>query len=169
MVFLAILAAAAVVGPNDAKTAAMDDWHVMTILEVGRESPSRQPYYLRVAAGDLDGDGIADEAYLKLDCADGVLKQALYTVQSPRDAASGQASGRRMHKPITVVKEWGPTTPMLSAVKPTYNVKNMEGSRVTSPSDGWSPLSLGNTDGLCPATEAAARHATKTRSNIQNN
>ena len=28
-------------------------------------------------------------------------------VTSPRDVATGQASGRRQHKPITIIKEWG--------------------------------------------------------------
>lgn len=153
--------------PNDGKTAALDDWHAMTILGVGRESPSRPPYYLRVQAGDLDGDGLADEAYVKLVCADGVLKQATYTVISPRDSASGQASGKRMHKPITFVKEWGPSTPMLSAVKPTYNVKNMDRARVAG--GGWAPLSMANTDGLCPATDAAVAAIVRSKSNITNN
>ena len=169
MTILALLLAAAAVGPNDGKVVALDDWHAMTILGVGRESPTNAPYYLRVAAGDLNGDGLADEAYLKIVCADGVLKQAHYTVKSPRDAASGQASGKRMHKPVTITKEWGPSTPMLSKVKPTYNVKSVEGARMTSDGGGWTALTLANADGLCPATEAAAKRVTKTRSNIQNN
>ena len=28
-------------------------------------------------------------------------------VTSPRDVATGQASGRRQHRPITIIKEWG--------------------------------------------------------------
>ena len=32
-----------------------------------------------------------------------------YEVKSPRDAASGLATGRRMHKPITFTKEWDRT------------------------------------------------------------
>lgn len=35
-----------------------------------------------------------------------------YTAQ-PRDAATGQASGKRQHKPISVVKEFGAASPML--------------------------------------------------------
>ena len=30
-----------------------------------------------------------------------------YTMQSPRDAATGMASGKRMHKPVTIMKEGG--------------------------------------------------------------
>ena len=36
-----------------------------------------------------------------------------YEVISPRDAATGRASGKRQHKPITFVKEWGAATPQL--------------------------------------------------------
>ena len=33
-----------------------------------------------------------------------------YDVQSPRDLATGQASGKRMHKPITITKELDKST-----------------------------------------------------------
>lgn len=165
MTILALLLAATALAPTDGKVEATDDWVGLSILAVG--SAAQSPYYLRVAAGDLDGDGLADEAYLRLTCAGNALQAVHYNVKSPRDSASGLATGKRMHKPITFVKEWGAATPMLSAVKPTYNVKNMEGSRVAG--DGWSPMALAHADGLCPATEAAARKATKTKSNIQNN
>jgi type VI secretion system secreted protein Hcp len=36
-----------------------------------------------------------------------------YEVTSPRDAATGLATGRRQHKPITITKEWGAATPQL--------------------------------------------------------
>lgn len=36
-----------------------------------------------------------------------------YEVKSPRDAATGQPSGKRQHQPLTVIKEWGPATPQL--------------------------------------------------------
>src|SRR4051812_1071282 len=159
MVFMALLAAAAM-SPGDGKIAALDDWHAMTITEVGGETG---PYYLRVKTGDLDGDGRADEAILKLVCADGALKQALYM----RDSGSGMPTGKRMHKPVTFVKEWGRATAELSAVKPTYDVKKMEGGRMAG--DGWSPVSLSNTEGLCAATAAAATAIVKSKSNITNN
>ena len=34
-----------------------------------------------------------------------------HEIVSPRDAATGQATGRRQHKPISVTMQWGPTTP----------------------------------------------------------
>lgn len=34
-----------------------------------------------------------------------------YGVVSPRDIASGQASGKRQHKPIVFTKEWGASSP----------------------------------------------------------
>ena len=36
-----------------------------------------------------------------------------WQVETPRDQGSGQASGKRQHKPIQVTKEWGPTSPQL--------------------------------------------------------
>lgn len=152
----------------DGKTMAMDDWHQTTIVSVGSASPTSPETYLVVQAGDLDGDGRPDDAYLKLACADGKLTQAWYQVKSPRDAASGLASGKRQHRPVTFVKEWGAATPQLSAMKPTYDVKMQKGARVAASGD-WAPISLAKTDGLCAAAEAAKKTITKTSSNIQNN
>jgi len=36
-----------------------------------------------------------------------------HQIQSPRDVATGRASGKRQHGPIVVAKEWGPATPQL--------------------------------------------------------
>ena len=36
-----------------------------------------------------------------------------YSVSSPRDSATGQASGKRQHKPVRIVKEWGAATPQI--------------------------------------------------------
>lgn len=152
-----LMAASAAAGTSGGKTMAADDWTAMKILEVGRDSAA-QPYYLRVAAGDLDGDGVADEAVVKLICAGGELKQSFYTVKSPRDAATGQASGKRTHHPVTFVKEWGATTPQLAAIRPTYDVKAAKGARTASStsSAGWTPISLANADGICAAASEAS-------------
>lgn len=34
-----------------------------------------------------------------------------YELLSPRDPASGQATGRRQHNPVMLTKEWGPSSP----------------------------------------------------------
>ena len=166
MTILALLVAAAAVGPTDGKVAGLDDWHAMTIYGVAGDKSG--PTYLQVHAGDLDGDGLPDDAVVRLTCAAGELRTAHYTVKSPRDSASGQATGKRMHKPVTITKEWGAATPQLMQVKPRYDVKAAKGARMTSDGGGWTSLKLANAEGLCPATEAAVT-ATKTRSNIQNN
>ncbi|TAL69052.1 MAG: type VI secretion system tube protein Hcp [Bacteroidetes bacterium] len=36
-----------------------------------------------------------------------------YEIKSPRDAATGQASGKRQHQPIKIVKEWGAASPQI--------------------------------------------------------
>ena len=136
----------------------------LTVLAVGGD-PSPGPIYLKVAAGDLDGDGTADEAILKLRCSDGALADSRYRL-SPRDFHSGQASGKRTHKPVTFVKEWGPSTPQFRAMQPTYDLKKAEGGRMAADPEGWLPITLGKSDGLCAAAEAAI---VKAKSNITNN
>jgi hypothetical protein len=162
MLMLLLFAAAA--GP-DGKAMAMDDWQTLAITGVGGESGG--PLYLQVRAGDLDGDGLPDDAYLKLVCSDGKVQQASYEVK-PRDAASGMSTGKRMHKPFTVVKEWGVASPELSKIKPSYDVKNLKGNERVA-GDDWAELSLANTDGLCGAGQAAAARVVKSKSNITNN
>ncbi len=39
--------------------------------------------------------------------------QACHTITSPRDPASGQATGKRQHGTVTIVKEWSAATPQL--------------------------------------------------------
>lgn len=161
MLILALLAAAA--APTDGQTMATDDWQAVTVVSVGLTGQA--PYYLDVRAGDLDGDGLPDEAYLKLVCSDGKLQQASYEVK-PRDSTSGMASGKRMHKPLAVIKEWGAASPQLKALKPRYDIKTLKGNERSAA--GWTELSLTNTDGLCGAAEAAAVIKTKTKSNQSN-
>lgn len=140
----------------------------INIQGVLREAPAG-PIYLHVTAGDLDGDGVGDEGFVRLVCADGVVKQAAYSVKGPRDAGSGMASGKRTHGSVKIYKEWGPATPQLRAMTPTYDVKKVEGTGAkTMAEDSWTQITLSGAEGLCPAAEAAVK-ATKSRSNIQNN
>jgi hypothetical protein len=160
---LTVLLLAAAAAPNS-KTMAMDDWHAMTITGVSSEASG--PLYLRVQADDLDGDGLADDAVLKLVCAAGRLTNASYIV-SPRDAASGMATGRRQYAPVKIVKEWGAASPQLARMRPQYDIKTLKGNERMA--DGWTPIALSNADGLCPAAQAAAAAIVKSKSNITNN
>lgn len=142
--------------------------YFLQIKGVGRDAPTG-PIYLQATNGDLDGDGAGDEMIVRLDCAGGSLRSAHYHVKAPRDVATGQATGKRTHHPVTFVKEWGPATPQLTKMRPTYDVKKVEGSGALKMQvDDWQAIALANADGLCPAAEAAVK-ATKSRSNIQNN
>lgn len=111
-------------GQASGKTAAQDDWsprsnvngtgaqmkNVSTADGNGdqtavRESPSKASTGLRespskaslgkTAVADVDADGAADKSS---------------EVKSPRDAASGQASGKRQHQPIKLNQESAPAS-----------------------------------------------------------
>jgi hypothetical protein len=155
------------VAANAAMAASAD--YYMTFKAVGLD-PGGPMYIKAHSSGNLDGDGLADDVVIRMECAAGVMHTAQYQVVSPRDSASGQASGKRMHKPFTIVKEWGAATPQLMAMKASYDIKKVEGTGArakTTMVDDWNPISLANSEELCAA--AAATRATKTRSNIQNN
>ena len=47
------------------------------------------------------------------DGSGGALLTFSYGVEAPRDAATGQASGKRLHQPIVITKEWGASSPQL--------------------------------------------------------
>lgn len=140
----------------------------INIQGVLRETPGG-PIFVKVAAGDIDGDGLTDQAVIKLVCVGGELEQAFYRVTSPRDSASGQASGKRQHRPVTFIKEWGAATPQLAAIQPTYDVKTVKGARMAAGSSGWTAITLSDAAGLCSAAAKASKTVTKTSSNIQNN
>ena len=161
MLLIALLALTAA----DGNKSAIDDWSPATIVSIGSSgNDDAVSNYLVVQAGDLDGDGVSDDAYLKLACADGKLTNSWYQVKGPRDAGSGMATGKRQHKPLLVVKEWEAAPPALAAVKPTYDIKTIKSARASA-HDDWLPILLRNTDGLC----AAARTIIKSKSNITNN
>ena len=165
MRILGTMAAVALVSSSTLAAASAD--YFLHIKGVARDAAAG-PIYLLADIGDLDGDGVSEEATVRLNCAGGDLKAAHYNVKSPRDSASGMASGKRTHKPVTFVKEWGPSTPQFRAMKLSWDLKQAKGARLAADAEGWAPMTLSGAAGLCAAAEASVQ-ATKSRSNIQNN
>lgn len=157
---LTFLLLAAVASPGG-KTMAMDDWQTLAVTGVDPTGA-----YLQVHAGDLDGDGKPDDAVVKLTCAAGKLTSASYVI-APRDSATGMATGKRQYAPVKITKEWGAASPQLQKIRPQYDVKAMKGNERAA--DGWTSVTLSNTDGLCAASQAAAATIVKSKSNITNN
>lgn len=162
-----IIAGGILLAANAAAAASAD--YYLKIEGVGRESAAGSIYLKVSSTGDLDGDGLPDAAVVRLTCAGETLRAADYRVTGPRDPVSGQASGKRMHKPFAIVKEWGAASPQLMAMKTGYDIKKVEGTGARagkSAEDDWTAITLSNAGGLCAAAAGAVR---KTRSNIQNN
>ena len=78
-----------------------------------------------------------------------------YTTVSPRDLATGQASGKRMHKPIT-----------LSSSSRVAGPPAASPGNVIAIDEPGVQLVIGSS---AAAVDTAAAKVTKTRSNIQNN
>ena len=102
---------------------------------------------------------------IRMDCAAGMLHSRAISGYRPARCGSGQASGKRMHKPFTIVKEWGAATPQLMAMKTGYDIKKVEGHRrrETIASDDWSPISLANSEELCAARRQRRRSSNSSR------
>jgi type VI secretion system secreted protein Hcp len=67
--------------------------------------------------GKFKGESLQSKNANKLD---GV--RFSYGVNSPRDAASGLATGKRIHKPVTFTKEWGASSPQFFQAATTNEV-----------------------------------------------
>ena len=73
---LLVSMAAAILAQAEGKTMAHDDWQRAEIVAVGSPVVGDPALYLTVQTGDLDGDGIPDDAYLKLACDGATLTGA---------------------------------------------------------------------------------------------
>jgi len=73
-------------------------------------APPHVTLYVKVVGkkqGTFKGDSLTARGHL-----DQMLATAFdYGLVSPRDLATGQASGKRQHKPVVITKEWGPSMP----------------------------------------------------------
>lgn len=72
------------------------------------QAESNAYLFLKGARGDIKGDSKLRGR------EDGIVViAATHELNSPRDAASGLATGRRQHKPLTITKELDKSTPLL--------------------------------------------------------
>jgi len=84
--------------PSASKTTAQDDWQTPAKTQTSDGSTNQQP---RVATGDVNGDGKADAA----------INNSHSNIKNSKDLATGQATGKRQHEPVTFQKEVGTTSP----------------------------------------------------------
>ena len=90
-------------GKATGKTSAQDDWHTSSAKTVDPKTTNTQ---VRVATGDVNGDGVADaNAKNSGHATESMSAASPSNVTQPRDLATGQASGKRQHQPVTVTKE----------------------------------------------------------------
>jgi type VI protein secretion system component Hcp len=99
-------------------------------LDGGSKDPAHTGWIAisRVVAGDLNADAAADRESSSPSVSELTVRKAgggeatknsrpvtaaNKAVQSPRDIASGQASGKRMHKPFVIMKEMDKASPKL--------------------------------------------------------
>lgn len=153
---LALVTALSVSSP----AAAAYEFYV-TVKGVARDAPAGPILLLVSTDRDSDGDGVNDEGTLRMVCAGGEMKALSfhYNVKSPRDSASGQATGR-----ISGVRSWQPAPRELSG----HRIKLVNATVSELDQRGWTPVTMAGGHDLCqPAIDAVK--ATKSRSNIQNN
>ena len=109
----ATFAAVLAVGTSAGAMAPASGTIVLRATATFSDGTSADRLYEVTSDADSDGDGVNDSGWLRVRCDGGVVAAVYHTVKSPRDAASGMASGKRMHRPFTIIKEWGASTPML--------------------------------------------------------
>lgn len=123
-------------------------------------------YDLRVT-GDIDDDGVQDQRILSVQCDGSRLQRAVaWNVKSPRDAASGMASGKRVSGTADgSTNQWPLLTDRARALLPRLRIASIAGAV-----QGPSPVVLSEPAAVCPALQQAATALINTsRSNIRNN
>jgi hypothetical protein len=107
-------------GQASGKKMAQDDWSQKSAVSAGGQagvkpvsSSSDTKASPRVAAGDVNGDGVADAAASRnsAHATESLNATSPSKVEAPRDIATGHASGKRQHQPITVIKSVDKSSP----------------------------------------------------------
>ena len=105
-----MMSAALAMGAAGAADAAASGTIVLHATATFSDGTSADRLYAVVSPADLDGDGVMDQGWLRVACTQGAMSAVYYAVASPRDSASGMASGKRQHGTVTITKEWGAST-----------------------------------------------------------
>jgi hypothetical protein len=85
--------------PKASGKTAQDDWQAPAAAKTS--APANSNGQTRVATGDVNGDGKADAA----------INTSHSNIKNTKDAASGQASGKRMHGDVVVTKTTDAASP----------------------------------------------------------
>ena len=93
--------------------------------------------------------GAIESGVVKFRCDGGAMTGAwLY---SPRDVATGMSTGKRMHKPFTIVKEWDAVSPGVS--KGSWDLATGKGARSAGGGmmamDDWTAITVSGLDAAC--------------------
>lgn len=107
---------------------------------------------------DSDGDGVPDAGELRAHCDRSTLLAFHYRVVSPRDSASGQASGKRSAP--RPARDWGPPSPPFRTLHPRVTVD----AATAADADGWR---IAKVDGLADVCGEAARPVNIPRPNVR--
>ena len=107
---LAMMSAALATGAAGPADAAASGTIVLQATATFSDGTTADRLYAVVSAADLDGDGVMDQGWLRVACKQGAMSAVYYAAASPRDSASGMATGKRQHGTVTITKEWGAST-----------------------------------------------------------
>ena len=129
---------------------------VMRATATFSDGTSADRLYEVSSDADSDGDGHNDSGWLRVACDGAVTSAVYYTVKSPRDVATGQSSGKRMHKPFVITKELDKSTPMFKT----------GGGKVVGSTVGWD---LATGKGSRVAASTGAGQSRKATYNIKEN
>jgi hypothetical protein len=87
-------------------------------------------------------DGAPVSGFLRVTCTSGAVASAAF---APRDSASGLATGKRMHKPITVTKQMDAVSAAVGKTG-SWNLKEGKGARASAGGpegvDDWQQVNL---------------------------
>ena len=129
---------------------------VMRATATFSDGTSADRLYEVTSDDDSDGDGHNDSGWLRVACDGAVASAVYYTVKSPRDVATGQSSGKRMHKPFIITKQLDKSTPMFKT----------GGGKVVGSTVGWD---LATGKGSRVAASTGAGQSRKAPYNIKEN